>query len=161
MDESELAKFREYFISRLNAARENHVAALGLKCSFIEPGRAGMYMDWQEELAVSGTSGIVAGGAMTALLDSCCALAAATSGEEIAFSPTLDLRMDHMGLPDPRKRLNAEAEAYRVTSSVIFTSGIIFHDDPERPIVRGLFNFTPISQRVADTGTAPSGEGQS
>ncbi len=94
----------------------------------------------------------MANGVMSALLDTCCAIAAATSLEKIAFCPTLDLRMDHMGMAAPDKPLKAEAEVYRSTSSVIFTRGTIFQDeDRDRPIVRALINFTPIKHTILDT----------
>jgi uncharacterized protein (TIGR00369 family) len=148
MPYSPLDQFREFFMARVKSKTGNHFSALGLECRFIEAGRAGLDLPFKPELAGDAATGIVAGGPMTALLDSCCAIAAATAGDTIAFCPTLDLRMDHMAMPEPGKTLHAEAEAYRVTRSIIFTRGIIYQDDPERPVVRALVNFTPIGSKV-------------
>lgn len=148
MGNMSLDQFREFFIQRMNSQTDSHFGQLGLQCSFIEAGRAGLVLPYNPLLVGNPATGVMAGGPMTALLDSCCAIAAATATENIEFSPTLDLRMDHMGLAEAGKDLQAEAEVYRVTPSVIFTRGIIYQDDPERPIVRALANFTPIAHTI-------------
>lgn len=155
-----LEQFRQYFIERKGALASGHFAALGLVPQVIEKGMAEMDLPWREDLVGDPGSGVIAGGPLTALLDTCCALAAATAGESISFCPTLDLRMDHMRMPEPGKTARARAEAYRVTRSVIFTRGIIYHDDPDDPIVRGLANFTPVSFLVVPTAATLRAEGQ-
>ncbi|MEX1032752.1 MAG: PaaI family thioesterase [Cellvibrionaceae bacterium] len=151
MGKSSLDNFREFFLQRMNSPSDNHFGCLRLQCRFIEAGRAGMDLPYNAQLIGNPASGVMAGGPMTALMDTCCAVAAATATDVIGFCPTLDLRMDHMGLAEAGKMLRAEAEAYRVTRSIIFTRGIIYHDDPERPIARGLVNFTPITHTIIDT----------
>jgi acyl-coenzyme A thioesterase PaaI-like protein len=155
MDKSPLAQFRAFFMEATPGPRPGHFGRLGFRCQFIEIGRAGLDLPFSRELVGDPATGALAGGPMTALMDSCCALAAATAREPISFCPTLDLRMDHMGLAEPGKTLHAEAEAYRVSKSVIFTRGIIFQDDRNRPIAHGLVNFTPIAYKI---GSMPSGD---
>ncbi|MCW8196417.1 PaaI family thioesterase [Proteobacteria bacterium 005FR1] len=157
MEKTPLEQFRAFFMEGDQRQRPGHFGRLGFRCQFIEIGRAGLDLPFSPELVGDPATGAVAGGPMTALLDSCCALAAATAREPISFCPTLDLRMDHMGLAEPGKTLHAEAEAYRVTQSVIFTRGIIFQEDRSRPIVHGLVNFTPIAFKI---GGAPQGRDQ-
>lgn len=142
-----LDQLRDFFLQPNNMLAQNHYGQLGLRCRFIEARRAGMVLPYNLALVGNPVTGVMAGGPMTALLDTCCALAAATATDQLGLSPTLDLRMDHMGLAEPGVDLLAEAVAYRASSSIIFTRGIIFQDDPERPIVRALVNFT--AQRIA------------
>lgn len=149
MGDTSLEQFRQFFIQGHGLAAGGHFVALGLQPRTIEKGWAEMDLPWREDLVGDPGSGVIAGGPLTALMDTCCAIAAATAGDRINFCPTLDLRMDHMGKPDPGKTLRARAEAYRVTSSVIFTRGIIYQDDPERPVVHGLANFTPVNFLIA------------
>lgn len=156
MENKALDHFREFFMRRMNSPSDNHFGQLGLQCSFIEAGRAGMVLPYHSALVGNPATGVMAGGPMTALLDTCCAMAAATATEKIGFSPTLDLRMDHMGLAEAGTDLLAEAEAYRVSSSIIFTRGIIFQDDRERPIVRALVNFTAQQIGSMQASSAPA-----
>lgn len=146
-----LEQFREFFGKRQGALARGHFAALGLQPRVIEKGWAEVDLPWREDLVGDPGSGVLAGGPLAALLDTCCALAAATAGDSINFCPTLDLRMDHMRMPEPGKMVRAQAEAYRVTRSVIFTRGIVYHDDPDNPIVQCLANFTPVNFLVVPT----------
>lgn len=156
MGDTSLEQFRDFFIRRQGMLAGGHFNALGLVPIALEKGKAEMDLPWREDLVGDPGNSVIAGGPLTALLDTCCALAAATAGDRINFCPTLDLRMDHMGMPEPGKTLHARAEAYRVTASVIFTRGIIYQDDPERPLVHGLVNFTPVNFLVAPTRGAAS-----
>jgi acyl-coenzyme A thioesterase PaaI-like protein len=154
MEKTPLEQFRAFFMEGMQRPRPGHFGRLGFQCVSIEIGTAALDLPFGPELVGDPETGAVAGGPMTALMDSCCALAAATAREPISFCPTLDLRMDHMGLAEPGKTLHCEAEAYRVTRSVIFTRGIIFQDDRNRPIVRGLVNFTPIAYNIGGSPAA-------
>lgn len=157
MEKTPLEQFRDFFMTRQDRPKPGHFGALKLHYRYIEAGRAGLDLPFDPDLVGDPATGAMAGGPMTALMDTCCAMAAATARDPIGFCPTLDLRMDHMGLADPDKTLHCEAEAYRVSKSVIFTRGIIYQDDPERPIARGLANFTPIAYKVMHTPAAGRG----
>lgn len=161
MGDTSLEQFRQFFIQqRQGMLAGGHFSALGLVPRVIEKGVAEVDLPWREDLIGDPGSRVIAAGPLTALLDTCCALAAATAGDSINFCPTLDLRMDHMRMPEPGKTARARAEAYRVTRSVIFTRCIIYHDDPENPIVHGLANFTPVNFLVAPTRGSEAGEGK-
>ncbi len=147
-----LEHFSDFFIERMLEATGNHFGSLQLQNPVIEKGRAELEMPYNEMFVGNPDTRIMANGVMSALLDTCCAIAAATSQEKIAFCPTLDLRMDHMGMAEADKPLRAEAEVYRSTPSIIFTRGSIFQDNNrDRPIVKALINFTPIQHTILDT----------
>ncbi|MGI1677306.1 MAG: PaaI family thioesterase [Cellvibrionaceae bacterium] len=147
-----LESFAEFFKHRMEESPDSHFSALQLQNPVFEKGRAELEIPYNEMFVGNPDTRIMANGVMSALLDTCCAIAAATSLEKIAFCPTLDLRMDHMGMAAPDKSLRAEAQVYRSTPSVIFTRGIIFQDEyRDRPIVRALINFTPIQHTILDT----------
>ena len=107
-----------------------------------------MRFDRAEHLVGNPITGGVASGPVFALLDTCCAMAAATVGEQIRLSPTLDLRVDFLGPAKPNMPVYAEAKAYRDTRFVIFTEGKAYQDDKNKPIARSTVNFTPIDQRI-------------
>ncbi|GAB1263416.1 hypothetical protein NBRC116493_24910 [Aurantivibrio infirmus] len=149
--EMDLEKFREFFMSRMNSGMHGHFGSLGLVCTFIEDGRAGLDLPYDERFVTNPASGILAGGVITALVDTCCAIASATRAENFGFSPTLDLRIDHMGVAEAGKTVHAEAEVYRTTRNVIFTRGKVFQEDRARPIAHCLVNFTPVAHKVMDS----------
>lgn len=147
----DLDKFRQFFMGRMNSGMHGHFGSLGLKCTFIEDGRAGLDLPYDERFVTNPASGILAGGVITALVDTCCAIASATRAKNFSFSPTLDLRIDHMGVAEAGKVVHAEAEVYRTTRNVIFTRGQVFQGDRNRPIAHCLVNFTPVSHKVMDS----------
>ncbi|GAB1262142.1 PaaI family thioesterase [Aurantivibrio plasticivorans] len=144
-------EFRQFFAKRMENKEENHFNLLGFTNLQLDYGTAKMEMPYNELLIGNPDTGIVADGAMMALLDTCCALASATVKENISFSPTLDLRVDHMGLPEANLPLICEAEVYRHTDTVIFTRCSVHQGDTKRPVARALVNFTPIDKPIIDT----------
>ena len=127
---------------------ENHFTSLGFKVIDVQEGKAWMDLPYADKLVGNPVDGTLASGPVMALLDSCCALASATSGDTVSFCPTLDLRVDHLGLAKPNLTIHAEAEVYRHSRFVIFTRGIAYQQDKEKPIARCTINFTPINQPV-------------
>jgi len=130
---------------------ENHFSALDFAVIDIQAGRAWMDMPYADHLVGNPVSNAMASGPIMALLDSCCAMAAATCGDTVSFSPTLDLRIDHLGAAKPNLTIHAEAEVYRESRFVIFTRGMAYQDNKDQPIARCTINFTPIEQQIVNT----------
>jgi len=84
---------------------------------------------------------VLAGGPLTALMDSCCGMSVATMLEEPAPFATLDLRIDYVRPATPRDAVIAEAECYRITRSVAFTRAIAHHGDAKDPIAAAAGTF--------------------
>lgn len=144
-----LQQFRQFFIkNRQQTGRENHFTSLGFDIVDIQAGAARMSMPSLDHLAGNPITGAIASGPVMALLDTCCAMAAATSGDAIQMCPTLDLRVDYLGPPKPGLTVHAEAKAIRRSRFVIFTEGFAYQDDKDKPIARCTINFTPIDQKV-------------
>lgn len=142
-------KFRDFFIrNRQKSGVDNHFTALNFTVVDIQSGKAHMSMPSTSKIAGNPVTGAVASGPVFALLDTCCAMAAATCGDEIKMCPTLDLRVDFLGAPKPDLTIHAEATAFRNSRYVVFTEGFAYQDDKEKPIARCSINFTPIDQKV-------------
>jgi uncharacterized protein (TIGR00369 family) len=151
-------KFRQFFqLSRQSLDIENHFSSLGLKVLDIQSGWASMTFESVEKLAGNPVTGAVASGPLIALLDTCCAMAAATCGDTIRLSPTLDLRVDFLGPAQAKLPVFAEAKAYRNSRFVIFTQGLAFQDNKDKPIARCTINFTPIDQKIFKDKAANGG----
>ncbi len=146
-----IEQFRRMFQYAENANDkkiENHFTALGFKVIDVQQGKAQMDLPYADNLVGNPVDGTLAAGPLMALLDSCCALASATSGDTVSFCPTLDLRVDHLGLAKPNLTIHAEAEVYRHSRFVIFTRAIAYQDNKDQAIARCTVNFTPINQPV-------------
>ena len=118
-----------------------HNKALGLKIIAVRRGFGSMQLDWREELVGNPETGVLAGGPLTALMDSCCGMSVATMLAEPAPFATLDLRIDYAKPATPGKAVIAEAECYRITSSVAFTRAFAHHGDAKDPIAAAAGTF--------------------
>ena len=104
-------------------------------------GLASMQLDWREELVGNPETGVVAGGPLTAMLDSCCGMAVATMLREPKPFATLDLRIDYAKPAVPGQPVIAEAECYRITRSVAFTRAFAHQGDPRDPVAAAAGTF--------------------
>src|SRR6516162_3338977 len=80
--------------------------ALGLQFVSVSHGRGSMAVPWRADLVGDPDTQVIAGGVVTSLLDHTCGLAissaAASSGEGMFGTATLDLRIDYMRPARPR-----------------------------------------------------------
>ncbi len=117
-----------------------HVAALGIR--YTGHGR-----DWAElalpptaELVGYPDNGIVANGAVFALVDSAAGFAVSVRRGVIGHA-TLDLRLDYLGSPPPGSTVTARMTCYRVTHQVAFVRGIAHAGDVDKPIASAMGTF--------------------
>lgn len=127
----------------------DHFHALGLRFTRVEKDKIQAELPYSQDIVGNPVTGVIHGGALTALLDTCCGFAAVAALDELALCPTMDLRIDYMGQAESGKPVLAEAEAYRVTRHVIFCRGVAFQEDRERPIAHCVANFSRLDPEVA------------
>ncbi|MGI3167052.1 PaaI family thioesterase [Pseudooceanicola sp. 200-1SW] len=139
MDETPALQIAQQFITSLPHAR-----ALGLSVVEIGPGRASFSMPYDERLIGDPETGVLSGGAVSALLDTTCGAAVMSHPEMAGLTATLDLRIDYMRPAVPGQTLRAEAECTHVTRSVAFVRARALDDDPDNPVATaaGAFTFT-------------------
>jgi uncharacterized protein (TIGR00369 family) len=131
-----IAFFQQWFSDTIP-----HSKALGLKIIAVRRGFGSMQLDWREELVGNPETGVLAGGPLTALMDSCCGMSVATMLKEPAPFSTLDLRIDYVRPATPGQAVIAEAECYRITRSVAFTRAFAHHGDAKDPIAAAAGTF--------------------
>ena len=134
--EERVALFQQLFSDTIP-----HNKALGIKVLAVARGLASMRLDWRRELVGNPETGVLAGGPITAMLDSCCGMAVATLLREPKPFATLDLRIDYAKPADPKKPVFAEAECYRITRSVAFTRAFAHQGDPKDPVAAAAGTF--------------------
>ena len=115
---------------------------LGLKLERLGNGKAVMTIPYHKNLIGAPKTGILHGGVITTLLDSCCGAAVMTAGNPKTSTATIDLRLDYMRPAEPKSIITAEAMCYRVTNSVIFVRANAHDGTKETPIATATGAFT-------------------
>lgn len=115
---------------------------LGLTLDRLGDGRAVMSMPYQEKFIGDPKTGIIHGGVVTTLLDSCCGAAVMTAGDPKLPTATIDLRIDYMRPAEPKQILVAEARCYRVTTSVVFVRATAHDGVKKIPVATATGAFT-------------------
>ena len=87
-------------------------------------------------------TGIVHGGAVSALMDTCCGLAVSLHPESGKPTATIDLRIDYMRSATVGEQIVAEAEVYRATRSVAFVRAFAHDGSRDNPLASATAAFT-------------------
>jgi uncharacterized protein (TIGR00369 family) len=119
-----------------------HARALGLSLSEIGDGVAEAVMPYRAEFAGDPSTGVIAGGAVSAMLDTCGGAAVMSRSPDIRGTATLDLRVDYMRPATPGQTLRARATCYHLTRTVAFVRATAHDDDAERPVATAAGAFT-------------------
>lgn len=111
-----------------------HAHALGMEITSVGDGRAVMTMGYSPQLIGDPETGVIAGGAVFTLLDTCSGAAVISHPSGSNATATLDLRVDYMRPAKPGDTITAKAECYHVTRSVAFVRVVATDGDSSRPI---------------------------
>ncbi len=97
-----------------------HCKALNMRMDLLENMRAIMSMPYDERLIGDPETGVIHGGAVSALMDTCGGASVFMHSENAGPSVTLDLRIDYMRPAKPGERISAESHCFHVTRTVAF-----------------------------------------
>lgn len=132
---------RKLALVRGFSANVPHNKALGMRILEIAPRAALFELPYDEKLVGNPDTGVLHGGAITALLDG--ASGAAVFASLVDFVPiaTLDLRIDYLRPAEVGQSVHARATCYKMTKNVAFTRAVAYHHDPEDPIAHSVGTF--------------------
>ncbi len=131
------SRIAEQFISAIP-----HCKALNMKLTHIGDGVAEMELPYDLRIVGDPETGVVHGGAVSALMDTCCGAAAMSHPSSPSGTATIDLRIDYMRAATPGQAIRTRAECYHITRSVAFVRATALDDDAAAPVATASGAFT-------------------
>lgn len=125
-----------------------HCEVLDIQLISAANGHLTLELPYSELIVGNPGSGVIHGGAITTLMDTACGFVIPISLEEFSVCPTLDLRIDYMTAAQPNQSVFGRSEVYRVTDNVIFSKGIAYQDNIDKPIAHCVATFMRLPPEV-------------
>lgn len=146
MDQAQKEKLARQFIESLP-----HSGALGMQMTEIGDGTATITMPYDDRFVVDVRTGVIHGGAVSTVMDTCCGAAVMSHPDMPGVTATLDLRIDYMRAATPGQAITARATCYHMTRTVAFVRAVALDDDTDNPVASATGSFTVGGARRAKT----------
>lgn len=134
---AEKAKLARQFIEAIPHAR-----ALGMELTDIGAGTATIRMPYDERIIGDPKSGVIHGGAVSAVMDTCCGAAVMSHPSAPGGTATIDLRIEYMRAATPGQAIVATATCHHISRNVAFVRATATDEDTDRPVATASGAFT-------------------
>jgi uncharacterized protein (TIGR00369 family) len=125
--------------SFIDSIPHNH--ALGLRVIEVDEAQAVFELPYSEQLVGNPDTGVIHGGAISALLDACSGAAVFAALAEWVPVATLDLRIDYQRAAQAGRAITCRATCYKLTHNIGFTRAVAHHGDEGDPIATSVGTF--------------------
>ena len=119
-----------------------HARALNMKLMDIGDGTAVFEMPYDTRMIGDPKTGVIHGGAVSAMMDTCCGAAVMSHPAAPGGTATIDLRIDYMRAATPGQAIRTTATCYHITRTVAFVRATATDDDADRPVATASGSFT-------------------
>jgi len=119
-----------------------HARALAMDLIELGQGFATVTMPWDARLVGDPATGVLHGGAVSALMDTASGAAVMCHPAAPTATATLGLRVDYMRPATPGQPITARAVCHHVTRNVAFVRVTATDADETRPVAMGTGTFT-------------------
>jgi len=128
-------------LARAFARNVPHNRALGMHIVSMVPEAVVFELPYDLKLVGNPDTGVLHGGAITALLDGASGAAVFAALSDLVPIATLDLRIDYLRPAETGRSVYARASCYKMTRNVAFTRAVAYHDDETDPIAHSVGTF--------------------
>ncbi|MFN3231440.1 MAG: PaaI family thioesterase [Alphaproteobacteria bacterium] len=138
---SEPENTNKFLKAQMRMTHIPHMNALGTEVIDFGKGHVTVRLPYNTDLVGNPETGVLAGGAISALLDNVCGSSVVAYNMTPAPFATLDLRIDYMKPATPGLDVLAFAECYKMTKRIAFVRGIAYHESKNEPIANAAATF--------------------
>jgi uncharacterized protein (TIGR00369 family) len=124
-----------------------HVNFLGIDYEGVNGNEVMLRMPYSEMIVGNPDTGVIHGGSITTLLDTCCGFAMSWARGKIEPNPTLDLRIDHMTAATAKRDIIGKAEVFRMTSNIVFIRGEAVEDITGTVLAHAIATFMIVKHK--------------
>ena len=119
-----------------------HTRGLGMRVVEADTRHLVVELPYRSTIIGNPVSGVIHGGAVSALMDTCGGAAVMSHPSSPGGTATIDLRIDYMRAATPGQAITARATCYHVTRSVAFVRATACDEDADRPVATASGAFT-------------------
>ena len=118
-----------------------HGKALGMQLVELGDGTAVLRLPFDTRFVGDPETGVLHGGAISALMDTCCGASVIAHPKVMGMTATIDLRIDYLRSATPGEAITARAECFHLTRSVAFVKAEAMDGNSETPIATAAGTF--------------------